>query len=148
MDGGACMVGGHTWLGGTWFEGGGMCGWRGVCVVGGHAWLEGACVVGGACLVGGGHAWLDWGAWLEGGMHGWGACVVGGVHGWRGHAWLRGMHRIQLDTVNEQAVLILLECILVPFICVFLLLNYTDGFVSCKCIITIGLLRMLTLCLL
>ena len=39
-----------------------------------------------------------------------GGCVwlFGGVHG------CGGMHRIQRDTVNEQAVCILLECILVP----------------------------------
>ena len=37
------------------------------------------------------------------------ACVVvGGVHGCMG-----GVHRIQQDTVNERAVRILLECILV-----------------------------------
>ena len=90
----ACMVaGGHAWLlvGHPWLLGG-MHGCRGVCmVVGGHAWLPG------------GHAWL-----------------LGGVHG-RGHAWLLGgcawlqggMHRIQRDTVNERAVRILLECILV-----------------------------------
>ena len=40
-----------------------------------------------------------------------------------GHAWLwggvrgcRGMRRIRRDTVNERAVRILLECILVHFI--------------------------------
>ena len=65
----------------------------------------------------GGHAWL-----LQGGMHGcsqgacvvsWGACVVapGGVHGCSGgHVW--DMMRYA-DTVNERAVRILLECILV-----------------------------------
>ena len=57
-----------------------------------------------------------------------GACMVAGegVHGCRGvcgcggHAWLLGacvvaggMHRIRRDMVNEQAVRILLECILV-----------------------------------
>ena len=49
-------------------------------------------------------------AWLLGGMRGWrGACVVP-----RGHAWLLGgVHRIRWDTVNERAVRILLECILV-----------------------------------
>ena len=57
---------------------------------------------GGACMVAGG-------VWL-GGVHGcWGACMVA-----RGHAWLPGgMHRIRQDTVNERAVRILLECILV-----------------------------------
>ena len=102
------------------------------CVVawGRHAWLlQGACVValgghgcsrggmhgcsGGACVVAlgwggvcgcsggvhgcsGGHAWLLWG-----GMHG---CSVGG------HAWDTTRYG---DTVNERAVRILLECILV-----------------------------------
>ena len=99
---------------------GGMCGCRGC------AWLQGACVVAG------GHAWLPREhVWLPGGMHGWGACVVAGGHAWlqgvcvwlqggmhgcpAGHAWLRGggMCRIRRDTVNERAVRILLECILV-----------------------------------
>ena len=40
-------------------------------------------------------------------MHGRGACVAGGVHG-RGHEW-----QILRDMVNEQAVSILLKCILV-----------------------------------
>ena len=65
----------------------------------------------------------------------WGACVVfsegdawffPGGHAWffpGGHAWLflggrvwfflGGLHRIRRDTVNERAVRILLECILV-----------------------------------
>ena len=60
---------------------------------GGHAWLPGA-----GCMVARGHAWL-----LGGGMHGCaGGCVVAG-----------DMHRIRRDTVNERAVCILLECILV-----------------------------------
>ena len=100
---------------------------------GGHAWLlggmhgcGGACVVaGGACVVAWGCVWLPGGhAWLLGGMHGCrGACMVaggpawllGGWHVWLGGcAWLSaGMHRIWRDTVNELAVRILLECILV-----------------------------------
>ena len=76
----------------------------------------GACVVGGVrgcwgvCMVAGGHVWL-WGACVHGC---WGACMVEGGHVcmW-GCAWLRGMHRIQRDMVNERAVHILLECILV-----------------------------------
>ena len=94
--------------------GGGVRGCRG------YAWL-----VGGVCGCGG-HAWL-WG-----GVHGcgghvwlWGACVVvGGMCGYGGvggHAWLLGgmrgcgvgVRRRQRDTVNERAVRILLECILV-----------------------------------
>ena len=81
---------------------------------------------GGACMAGGIHGR---------GMHGGGVCVVGGVYGggmrggghvWqgacmaRGHAWQRGgMHggggvwQILRDTVNEQVVRILLECIVV-----------------------------------
>ena len=46
-------------------------------------------------------------------------CVAGGVHG-RGCAWQGGVHgkqalpqQILRDTVNERAVRILLECILV-----------------------------------
>ena len=68
-------------------------------------------------MVAGGHAWLWGGVWLP-----------GGVHSCGGHAWLRGdMHgcqgvvcgcrvgarRIRQYTVNEGAVRILLECILV-----------------------------------
>ena len=85
-----------------------------VCmVVGGmHGW--------GVCMVAGGHAWL------------WEVCVVvGGMCGCRGHAWLSGgvcgcrgvcvvaggrVHGIRRDTVNELAIRILLECILVSVI--------------------------------
>ena len=78
-------------------------------VVGGHAWQVGR------------HAW-------QGVMCGRGACVAGGVHG-RGRVWqgdsmrgrgVHGMHAPPTDTtrygdmVNERAVRILLECILVP----------------------------------
>ena len=87
-----CSGGGHAWL--LW---GGMRGCSGV-----GAWLlRGACVVAlgmGACMVAlGGHAWLLWGR----------ACVValGG-----GRAWDTTRYG---DTVNERAVRILLECILV-----------------------------------
>ena len=103
------VVGGCAWLPGehAWLPGGmhGCGGW----VVGMHGCRGCVCgcgvfvVVGGmhgcreAYMVGGrGHAWL------------WGACMVVGVHGCRG-----GVHRIQRDTVNEQAVRILLVCILV-----------------------------------
>ena len=77
----------------------------------------------GACMVARGNAWLP------GGMHGCGGCgcrglgacvVVGGMHAWGvfccgGCEWLQrgGMRRIRQDTVNERAVRILLECILV-----------------------------------
>ena len=80
----------------------------GACVVvpGGCAWLlRGACVVALGCV------WLLWGACLValgGGMHGCsgGACVVA----LGGHA--RDAMRYG-DTINEWAVRILLECILV-----------------------------------
>ena len=111
----ACMVapGGHAWL--LW---GGMCGcsrggMRGCS--GGHMWL-----LLGVC------AWLLWGACV---VAPWGACIVAqGGHVWLllgvcawllqgGHAWLLGGHMWDMtrygDTVNEQAVHILLECILV-----------------------------------
>ena len=100
--GGVCMValGGHAWL-----LRGGMCS----CSRGGmHGCSGGACVV-----VLGGHVWLLWG-----GMHGYsrgvrgcsrGACVVA-----RGR--VRGIRRRYGDTVNERAVRILLECILVSII--------------------------------
>ena len=53
----------------------------------------------------GGHVW--WGDMHGGGMHGRGTCMAGAcVVG--GHDW-----QILRDTVNEQAVRILLECILV-----------------------------------
>ena len=118
--GGVCVVlsGGHAWF----YYGGGMHGFipggvhgfiRG-CVRG---FIQGACVVllggimrgfiWGACMIlFGGHAWF-----YLGGMHGfiWGACVVL----FRGRAWFFQFFRIQWDTVNEQAVRILLECILV-----------------------------------
>ena len=61
-------------------------------MAGGHAW-QGGVHGRGACMAGG-HAWQ-------------GVCVAGGVHG-GGCAW-----QILRDTVNERAVCILLECILV-----------------------------------
>ena len=126
--GGVCMV---------LFGEGGVCGF-----IGGHAWfyLGGVCgfIWGEVCVVlFGGHA-----RFYLGGVHGfiWGACMVlfgghtwfylGGMHGFiGGHAWFYlggvcgfiwgGMHgffqffQIQWDTVNERAVRILLEYILV-----------------------------------
>ena len=68
----------------------------------------------------GGHAW-----WVAGGVHGrgacvaGGACVVGGMHGGSVHRGVHDMHAppgqiLRLwHTVNERAVRILLECILV-----------------------------------
>ena len=111
---GACIVawggvwllrGRHAWL----LPGGGMCGCSGgafrgclgVCMV---AW--GACMVapGGACMVApGGYAWLLPGSVAAPG----GACVVA----LGGRAWF-----FRWDTVNERAVRILLECILVRIV--------------------------------
>ena len=115
---GACVVapGGHAWL--LW----GGHAW----LLGGHAWLlkgvirgcsGGACVValggvhgcsGGACVVlfGGGACFYSGGirGFIQGGMRGF-------IQG--GHAWFFQFFRIQWDTVNERAVRILLECILV-----------------------------------
>ena len=95
VGGGSCVVaGGHAWLRGGASLQGGVLGCRGACMV-----------VGGMCGCRG-HAWL-WGACMVAG--GVGPCVVvGGVHGGRGD--VRGIRR---DTVNERAVRILLECILV-----------------------------------
>ena len=74
---------------------------------------------GGACVVapGGGMRGCSWGVrgFCQGGMHGF---SLGG-HAWffRGGACVvfpgGGVHRIRRDTVNERAVCILLECILV-----------------------------------
>ena len=64
---------------------------------------------GGACMLPGGHA-SGGHACFPGGVRGCrGACLVAG-----GHVWLQGgVHGIGQDTVNERAVRILLECILV-----------------------------------
>ena len=105
------------------------------CPQGGHAWLlgGGACMVARGCMYGcsrregvhgcsGGGCMVAWGGMYGclGGMHGCcgGACVVfsGGacVVFWGVcMVFWGGMHRIRLDTVNERAVCILLECILV-----------------------------------
>ena len=100
---------------------------RGACMValGGHAWLLQGGGGLGACMVAGGHV-----HGCSGGMHGCpgGACVValGGVHGCSGgvmHGCSGGMHGCSGgcawdttrygDTINERAVCILLECMLV-----------------------------------
>ena len=95
LPGGACMValGGHAWL------------LLGACVdalgdVHGYSWGGMCGCSGGACVV------------ASRGMHGcsWGACMVAlGV----GCAWDTTRYR---DTINEQAVRILLECILVLYL--------------------------------
>ena len=83
-------------------------------LLGGCAWLLGE---GRACVVAqGGHAWLLGGhAWFLPGGHVW--FLLGGMHGFSqggvcGFSW-GGVHRLRRDTVNERAVRILLECILV-----------------------------------
>ena len=95
----AWLWGGHVWLQGGCMFAGGMRGCRG-CVRGCR----------GACMVARGHTWL------LGGVH-----CCWGVRGCGGHVWLwgtcmvagGGMRGIRRDTVNERAVRILLECILV-----------------------------------
>ena len=114
---------------------GGMCG-RGACMVGGVHGGKGSMHGGGTCVVAGGCMWWQggmhggrggawwWGVCVEAGMCGGrgvcvvagGACMVaeGGVHGGRGACMVAGgMCGIQRDMVNERAVRILLECILV-----------------------------------
>ena len=117
--GGACVVGGAcAWLQGACMicqgacvvaggacvvaRGGmhgcrGVCGCWGECIAMGGVWL-------GACLVARGCAWLRGACVVAGGMHG----CRGGVCGCKG-----GMCRARRDTVNERAVCIPLECILV-----------------------------------
>ena len=124
---GACVVvGGCAWLLGgmhgcrgveglAWLWGGGRwCAWlRRACMFAGgmHGWGDmHGCWEGGMVGGGRGHAWLQGQhVWLQGDMRGCGeVCMVaGGVHG----CW--GVCRIRRDTVNEWAVRILLECILV-----------------------------------
>ena len=80
---------------------------RGAYMAGGCVWW-GVRSKRGLCMVGG---------CVGRGTHGRGACVAGGgIHGRRGRAWQEGRGRacqILQDTVNERAVRILLECILV-----------------------------------
>ena len=83
-----------------------MRGCRGMCMVAGrgvHDCRGGVCGCQGACMVARGCAWLPGG--MCGCPGGWGACMVAGG----------GVRRIRRDTVNERAVRILLECILVSF---------------------------------
>ena len=77
--------------------------WRGVCKAGGY-------------MVGGIHGW---GACVAGGMHGGGVCMAGGVCVARGLCMTctpPGQILRLRNTVNERAVRILLECILVVFL--------------------------------
>ena len=115
------------WGGGAWLLWGDMHGCsRGACMValGGHPCMVTpggvhGCSGGGMCGCSRGHAWL-----LQGGMHG---CSRGGMHGCSWGACVvapRGVCMVALggcawdttrygDTINERAVRILLECILV-----------------------------------
>ena len=90
----------------------------------GFIWGMRGFIWGGMCGFIRGHAWF-----YSGGMRGFiqGACMVlfggvwfylGGMRGfiWGGHAWFFQFFWIQWDTVNERAVHILLECILVSVI--------------------------------
>ena len=87
---GVCMVGvGVGMAGGMRGRVGGMYG------VGGYAW-QGVCVAQGLCMAGG-HVWKGMCVWF-GGVHVRGVCMP----------W-----QIPWDTVNDWAVRILLECILV-----------------------------------
>ena len=97
-------LGGHVWLlgGACMVDLGGVCGCSGACMVapGGMRGCSGGCMV------------APGGVWLFPGV-----CVVapGGMHGCsRGeHAWDITRYG---DTVNERAVRILLECILVQIV--------------------------------
>ena len=132
----ACMAGGMHGGGGAWgYAWGGMHG-REACVVGGGMHGRGTYVAGGLC----GRGACMVGVCMAGGVHGrgcaWqGVCMVGGVHGgvhgrevcvvgeacmagghvWQGGACVAGWRAWQIlwDMVNEWAVCILLECILV-----------------------------------
>ena len=107
---GVCVVGGmcgtgHVWWGHAW-QGGGMCGR-------GHA-FQGACMAGGVCMARG--------ARVGGGMHGGGhallrACMAGG-HAWQGTC-MAGEHAWQGKQQLQQAVHILLECIIVCDLCFY-----------------------------
>ena len=81
---------------------------------GGCAWLWGPCVVAGGAWLQKGHVWLRGTYVVAGGVHGCGGCVVvGDMRGCRGGVRGCGIRR---DTVNERAVRILLECILVSVV--------------------------------
>ena len=126
----ACMVGVHAWLQGGMHDcGGDMHDWGHAWLLGGVCGCQGVCGCSGACVVVGGmhgcrgHASSPGGAWLWGGVCGsQGACMVAGGCAWLPGACMVGgvcvvvggcVCRIRQDTVNEWAVRILLECILV-----------------------------------
>ena len=104
---GVCMAGGCM---------AGECAWRGACMAVGASVAVG-------CMHGRGHVW-QWGqhAW-QGGMcgsggdqHAWQGGMCGMVHGM--HATPQQISQDTVNSVNEWAVRILLECILVTFILV------------------------------
>ena len=100
------MAGGVRDGGGVWpeecvWQG---CAWWGPCMVGGHAWGD----MRGGGMHGGRRTW--WGVVHGGGMRGRGGGMCGGG--------MHGMHAPPptpdtMRSVNERAVRILLECILV-----------------------------------
>ena len=95
----ACMAGGMC-------DGGAACMAGGACMARGHVW-QGGMHGGGVC--GSGGSMHGRGMHGKGGVHGRMACMVGG------HAWHTAPPPRQMlqDTVNERALRILLECILV-----------------------------------
>ena len=132
---------GCAWQGGM--HGGGHVGqgghvWWGACMVGVCVWQGGMCGRGasmaGGCVWQGGHVWQRGHAWQ-------GACMAGGMHG-DGGVCVAGRctchahtpQQILQDTVNEWAVRILLECILViiqmtkvvQFLCTLYVLFYEN----------------------
>ena len=81
----------------------------------GHAWQEGR-EWSGACMVGGmrgGGACMVGGACVTGGVHGKGTCIVGGICATYAPLPPPPQALRLRYTVNERAVRILLECILV-----------------------------------
>ena len=134
VAGGMCGSGGqHAWQGACVAVGGPACmaggcaweAWQGACMAGGHVWQwghawQGACVAVGGSMHGRGHVW-QWGGTSMHATPSRGACVAGG-HVWQGGAWHachpQQIPRDTVNSVNEWAVRILLECILVTFILV------------------------------
>ena len=147
---GACMAGGHVWWGS--------------CVAGGCAWhappgryyelelsllmlymfhfqvggihgrghaLQGACMVGGMCDRWGVGVCVWWGHAWQGGMCGGGHVWQGGVHGMPPPP-----RQILRDTVNERAVRILLECILILKLFLILGCVCVCVHVECMCVPT------------
>ena len=97
---------------------GGACVAGRAYIAGGHAWWV-ACMDGEGACMSWGHAWQR--VCMAGGVHGrghaWQGSMCGGGCAWQGACMAVGGHacpwQILQDTVNEQEVCILLECILV-----------------------------------